>query len=117
MHTIDTFCLQSSLYFGTGVTSQIEEKLNRCLPGIGYLLECDEVLLDLLADDDDVPPAPEAAGPPLPKQRKGKGTDYPILALEHLMLKIATSLNCTLCRGVVYVLVLPPDGDGETCIR
>ncbi len=50
-------------------------------------------------------------------KKKQKGEDYPLLVLEHMLLKMCSALDENLCKGVLYILVLPPDEDGDVCVR
>ena len=57
------------------------------------------------------------SGSAVKKTKKIKSVDTPLLGLEHVMLKMATGLQQTLCKGILYVLILPVDEKGYIPVR
>ena len=59
----------------------------------------------------------EEAESAVKKAKKIKSIDTPLLGLEHVMLKMATGLQQALCKGILYVLILPADQKGYIPVR
>ena len=85
----------------------IVEKLQTCINGIGFIMDQEQAMhtMGLLTDSG------------RQSKKKVKGEDTPILALEHVLQKMACALQQSLCKGVLYFLVMPPDTDGDIYIR
>ncbi len=93
-----------------GDCASIHAKLDTCLAGMGFLLQSDQLmytsgLLGSYPDQEEE------------KRKRQKGEDYPLLVLEHMLLKMASALKENLCKGVLYILVLPADEENDVCVR